>query len=67
MCWPDRETEAELDFDKVVVEATALLRGDGLSREEAEALRETLIQGYRWILVDESQDIGPEEYGLIAT
>ncbi|MBY2943247.1 UvrD-helicase domain-containing protein [Rhizobium leguminosarum] len=59
-------TETELDFDKVVVEATALLRGDGLSREEAEALRETLIQGYRWILVDEYQDIGPEEYGLIA-
>jgi ATP-dependent DNA helicase RecQ len=56
----------EPDFDKVVVEATSLLRGDGLSKEEAEALRETLIEGYRWILVDEYQDIGPEEYGLIA-
>ncbi len=29
------------------------------------ALRETLIQGYRWLLVDEYQDIGPEEYALI--
>lgn len=25
----------------------------------------TLIQGYRWLLVDEYQDIGPEEYALI--
>nr|WP_097071418.1 UvrD-helicase domain-containing protein [Rhodobacter maris] len=37
-----------------------------LSRSEAEAQREALIQGYRWILVDEYQDIGPGEYALIA-
>lgn len=60
------DADSERDFDKVVVEATALLRGDGLQKEEAEALRQTLIEGYRWILVDEYQDIGPEEYGLIA-
>ena len=42
------------------------MRGDGLSRDEAEAQRETLIEGYRWILVDEYQDIGPDEYELIA-
>ncbi|QLF71321.1 RecQ family ATP-dependent DNA helicase [Peteryoungia desertarenae] len=60
------DTDRELDFDKVVVDATALLRGDGLQKEDAEALRQTLIEGYRWILVDEYQDIGPEEYGLIA-
>lgn len=53
------------DFDGIVMQAVALLRGDGLSRPEAEALRETLIQGYRWLLVDEYQDIGPEEYALI--
>lgn len=53
------------DFDGVVMQAVALLRGDGLTRPEAEALRETLIQGYRWLLVDEYQDIGPEEYALI--
>src|SRR5690606_27724915 len=28
--------------------------------------RDTLIQGYRRILVDEYQDIGPEEYALIS-
>ena len=53
------------DFDGIVLQAVALLRGDGLTRPEAEALRDTLIQGYRWLLVDEYQDIGPEEYALI--
>src|SRR5699024_1165943 len=54
------------DFDGIVREAVRLLNGEGLSKAEAEAQRETLIQGYRWILVDEYQDIGPEEYALIA-
>ena len=54
------------DFDGIVMEAVRQLTGDGLSKTEAEAQRETLIQGYRWILVDEYQDIGPEEYALIA-
>ena len=54
------------DFDKILKQAVSLLRGDGLSRDEAEAQRDTLIEGYRWILVDEYQDIGPEEYELIA-
>lgn len=54
------------DFDRVVLDAARLLRGDGLAKAEAEAQREALIEGYRWILVDEYQDIGPEEYELIA-
>ncbi|MER9567113.1 RecQ family ATP-dependent DNA helicase [Mesorhizobium sp. M0571] len=54
------------DFDGVVMEAVRQLNGEGLSKLEAEAQRETLIQGYRWILVDEYQDIGPEEYALIS-
>lgn len=54
------------DFDGIVMEAVRQLSGEGLSKAEAEAQRETLIQGYRWILVDEYQDIGPEEYALIA-
>lgn len=57
--------EGPRDFDGIVMQAVALLRGDGLTKAEAEALRETLIQGYRWLLVDEYQDIGPEEYALI--
>ncbi len=57
--------EGPRDFDGIVLQAVALLRGDGLTKPEAEALRETLIQGFRWLLVDEYQDIGPEEYALI--
>lgn len=53
-------------FDQIMQEAISLLRGEGLSREEADAQRETLIRGYRWILVDEYQDIGPAEYALIS-
>ena len=53
------------DFDKIMGQAVSLLRGEGLARDEAEAQHDTLIEGYRWILVDEYQDIGPEEYDLI--
>jgi ATP-dependent DNA helicase RecQ len=59
------DSDGPRDFDGIVMQAVALLRGDGLTRPEAEALRETLIQGFRWLLVDEYQDIGPEEYALI--
>src|SRR5690606_39687091 len=52
--------------DGIVMEAVRQLNGEGLSKPEAEAQRDTLIQGYRWILVDEYQDIGPEEYALIS-
>ncbi len=55
-----------VDFDEVIAQAVALLKGEGLTRDEAEAQRDTIIEGYRWILVDEYQDIGPEEYELIA-
>jgi ATP-dependent DNA helicase RecQ len=55
-----------VDFDAVLREAAALLRGDGLKPDDAEAQRETLTRGYRWILVDEYQDVGRLEYELIA-
>ena len=55
-----------VDFDAILREASALLRGDGLDRDEAEAQREMLTQGYSWILVDEYQDVGKLEYELIA-
>jgi ATP-dependent DNA helicase RecQ len=58
--------ETKHDFDGILMEAVRQLNGEGLSRLEAEAQRETLIQGYRWILVDEYQDIGLEEYALIS-
>ncbi len=63
----NRKEEADdEDFKKILTDAVALLKGEGLDNVEAQALRSTLIEGYRWILVDEYQDIGNEEYELIA-
>ena len=56
----------EQDFKSLLMDAIRLLRGDGLDKAEAEALRDTLIQGYRWLLVDEYQDVGAEAYALIS-
>ena len=53
-------------FDEAVREATALLRGEGLPPDEADEYRARLLAGFRWILVDEYQDIGPDQYGLIS-
>ena len=54
------------DFQEVIWQAVALLRGDGLPSEEADEHRERLLAGFRWILVDEYQDIGPDQYELIS-
>ncbi len=53
-------------FRDVMSRAVALLRGEELSPEEADERRERLLAGFRWILVDEYQDVGPEQYELIA-
>ena len=56
----------DADFNAIMGEAVTLLNGDGLEADDAEAQRDTLLQGYRWILVDEYQDIAEQEYNLIA-
>ena len=53
-------------FAGVLRDATALLRGDGLPPEEADTQRERLLAGFRWICVDEYQDIDPDQYALIS-
>ena len=53
-------------FKDVMRQAVALLRGDGLPPEEADEHRTRLLAGFRWILVDEYQDVGPEQYQLIS-
>ncbi len=53
-------------FRDVMRQALALLKGEGLAPEEADEQRERLLAGFRWILVDEYQDIGPEQYELIS-
>ena len=56
----------ESDFRAVLRQAVDLLRGKGLPPEEVDAQRTRLLAGFRWILVDEYQDIGRDEYDLIS-
>ena len=53
-------------FRNVLRRAIEVLRGSGLPPDEADERRERLLTGFRWILVDEYQDIGPDEYELIS-
>ena len=53
-------------FFEVMNRAVAILKGEELLPEEADERRQRLLAGYRWILVDEYQDIGSEQYDLIS-
>ena len=53
-------------FGKVMTEAAAILRGEGLPPDEADDQRSRLLAGFRWILVDEYQDIASDQYDLIS-
>ena len=53
-------------FQEVLGQAASLLRGEGLPTDEADEFRSRLLSGFRWILVDEYQDIGPDQYALIS-
>ena len=53
-------------FREVLRQASSLLRGEGLPTDEADEFRSRLLAGFRWILVDEVQDIGPDQYELIS-
>ena len=52
-------------FREIIRQAAALVRGEGLPPDEADDQRERLLEGYRWILVDEYQDVEAEQYELI--
>ena len=52
-------------FKNVMRTAVEVLRGEGLLPEEADERRQRLLRRFQWILVDEYQDIGPEQYELI--
>ena len=53
-------------FKEVIRQAVGLLRGDDLPAEEADEQHERLLAGFRWILVDEYQDIDTDQYKLIS-
>ncbi len=54
------------NFRQILIDATALLRGDGLLPDEADLQRDRLLAGFRWILVDEYQDVDEAMYQLIS-
>ena len=53
-------------FAAVLREAIDLLQGKDLPPEDADVRRDRLLAGFRWILVDEYQDIDREKYELIS-
>ena len=53
-------------FRDVMTQAVEMLRGKGLPPEDADKNRTRLLSGFRWVLVDEYQDVGPEQFALIA-
>lgn len=61
-----RSAKVDGAFNEVLRQAVALLKGDGLPPEDADEQRDRLLAGFRWILVDEYQDIGAEQYALIS-
>lgn len=56
----------EADFAAALTQAAALLKGEGLPPDEADQQRQRLLQAYRWILVDEYQDVEAGQYELIS-
>ena len=62
----DNDAKAQTLFDDVLKEAIDLLEGRNTAPDEADEQRDILLAGFRWILVDEYQDIKELEYRLIS-
>lgn len=61
------ERDETPDFDAIIRNAINLLQGHGrLGDDDTDDLRDKLLQGYRYILVDEYQDIDAGQYELIS-
>jgi len=57
-----------IDFESMLDDAIALLKGDrAVSGFEPDDLRDSLLGGFRHILVDEYQDIDAKQYELISS
>ncbi|MGF7178352.1 RecQ family ATP-dependent DNA helicase [Azospirillum doebereinerae] len=65
----DHGTDAKASdpFKTVIQDATALLRGDSACPGlDADEVRERLLARYRYILIDEYQDINGEQYDFVS-
>ncbi|MBK7768155.1 MAG: RecQ family ATP-dependent DNA helicase [Sulfuritalea sp.] len=62
-----RDSAAPIDFDALLADATRLLKGEGAAAGDVDdALRERLLSGFRWLLVDEYQDINAAQYDFLS-
>ena len=57
---------AEIDFDRLIRDATALLGSGSESLIDEDDARARLLQGYEYIFVDEYQDIDEPQYQLVS-
>ena len=62
----ETDAKAQTLFDDVLKEAIDLLEGRNVAPDEADEQRDRLLAGFRWILVDEYQDIKELEYKLLS-
>ena len=64
---PGTPADQQGGFDSIITEAIGLLRGDAdLPGMEPDAVREKLLGRFRYILVDEYQDIDQRQYDLVS-
>ena len=60
------DADARVDFDAILGQAADLLEGRAGPGDEVDELRERLLRGYRYVLVDEYQDIDEKQYRLVS-
>jgi len=63
----EKKVENEIDFDRIIVDATKLLKGEiDIPGFESDEVRDGILSGYSHILVDEYQDIDSDQYDLVS-
>lgn len=63
----NRDPDLTLDFEQMLVDATRLLKGESAATwETSDTLRDRLLAGSRWLLVDEYQDINGPQYEFLS-
>lgn len=62
------DPDVPIDFDALLRDATRLLQegSPAIGGEEPDTLRERLLAGFRWLLVDEYQDIDAAQYAFLS-
>ena len=63
----NRDPGLPLNFEQMLVDATRLLKGESAAVwETPDTLRDRLLAGSRWLLVDEYQDINGPQYEFLS-